>query len=240
MDYLNILVYGDPGAGKTVLAGSADSVAAMSPVLFIDIEGGTFSIRERNPNVDVVRVKSWNDMQQVYNALYSGDHDYKTVVLDSLTEIQKFSMYNIMKQLIKEDPDRDPDIPSMREWGKNIEQIRLLVRAFRDLPMNTIFTALAKEDKDPKTGKLKNRPSLSGKLANEVAGFLDIVGYLYTKPIDGVYHRLLLTQPTDQHVAKDRSDNFPQILQDPTMETVYDIAMGKVEVDQQPEEAEDE
>lgn len=240
MDYLNFLIYGDPGAGKTVLAGSSDMVEAMAPVLFIDVEGGTFSIRERNPGVDVVRVKSWSDMQKVYDALYKGDHDYKTAVLDSLTEIQKFSMYNIMRDLIRDDPDRDPDIPSMREWGKNIEQIRLLVRAFRDLPMNSIFTALAKEDKDPKTGKMKTRPSLSGKLANEVAGFLDIVGYLYTKPVDGNYHRMLLTQPTDQFVAKDRSDNFPQILQDPTMSMVYDIAMGKVEIKEQPEEAEAE
>jgi len=223
LTFINKIVYGDPGAGKTVLAGSADAVPEMRPVLFIDVEGGTFSLRDRYPDIHVVRVQSWDDMQNVYNALYKGT-DYNTVVLDSLTEIQKFSMYNIMKFLVKENPDRDPDVPSMREWGKNIEQIRLLVRAFRDLPMHTIFTALAKTDKDNKTGAQRTKPSMSGKLADEVAAFVDIVGYLYTKNVDGELRRFLLTETTEKFVAKDRSDNLPQTLEEPTMAKIFEYA----------------
>lgn len=224
--YLNIILYGDPGAGKTVLAGSADEVPEMRPVLIVDIEGGTFSIRERFPEVDVVRVEKWAQMQNVYDALLSGEYEYRTVVLDSLTEIQKFSMYDIMEFTVKKDPDRDPDIPSMREWGKNIEQIRKFVRAFRDLPMHTIFTALAKSDKDNKTGSVKTKPSLSGKLADEVAAFVDIVGYQYTKTMDDELRRFLLTTATDRYVAKDRSDNLPPTLEAPTMSKLYQYAFG--------------
>ncbi len=221
-EYINMLVYGNPGAGKTVLAGSADVVSELRPVLFLDVEGGTFSIRERFPDVEVVRVQTWPDMQRVYDALYKGEHEYQTVVLDSLTEMQKFSMYNIMREVVKEHPDRDPEIPSIREWGKNIEQIRKLVRAFRDLPMNTIFTALATTDKDGKTGQIVTRPSLSGKLAMEVGGFVDIMLYMNTKVIDAEILRLVQSVGTDSVIAKDRSDNLPSVIENPDMQTLYD------------------
>jgi hypothetical protein len=222
VDYLNIFVYGDPGAGKTVLAGSADVVPEMRPVLVIDIEGGTFSLRDRYPDVDVVRVQSWKDMQKVYDALYRGEGGYRTVVLDSLTEIQKFSMYGIMTELIRENPDRDFDVPGLREWGKNISQTRRLVQAFRDLPMNVIFTALAAVDKDPKTGKVVIKPSLSGKLAMEVGGFVDILLYMYIKVIDNEPQRLLLSAGTGKEIAKDRSDRLPPVIETPTMQTLHD------------------
>ena len=220
-EYINMLIYGNPGVGKTVLAGSSDDVPELRPVLFIDVEGGTLSLRDRYPEVEVVRVQSWNDMQLLYNELYKMEHDYKTVVLDSLTEIQKFSMYNIMYEVLQEHPDRDPEVPSIREWGKNIEQIRRLVRAFRDLPMNTILTALGVTDKDSESGKIVTRPSLSGKLAMEVGGFVDIVGYLYVKVIDGDIQRLMLTQGTDRVIAKDRSDTLPHVVEAPDMSKLY-------------------
>jgi hypothetical protein len=209
--YFNMLVYGFPGVGKTVFAGSAADVAEMQDVVFIDIEGGTMPLAQRHPTCEVVRVKSWTDMERVWLDLMKGGHGYKTVVLDSLTEIQKFSMSQIMKEVLKEDSDRDPDVPSIREWGKNGEQTRRMVRAFRDLPFNVIFTALAMEIKD-RTGLPKLVPSLNGKLSSEVAGYLDIVGYMYQKTIDGDVKRLITFQGSDAVVAKDRSDRLPQLI----------------------------
>ena len=220
-NFLNVLIYGDPGVGKTLLAGSAYEVEAMSPVLFIDIEGGTFSLRAKYPEVDVVRVQSWTDMQHVYDELYRGQTGYKTIVLDSLTEIQKFSMSDIMRDLVRREPDRDPDIPGMREWGKNIQQLRALVRAFRDLPCNAIFTALAAEEKNPRTGLIHSKPSLSGKLSAEVAGFVDIVLFMYTKRVEDQMVRLLLTAKTDTTIAKDRSGKLPAVVEVPTMATIH-------------------
>jgi hypothetical protein len=224
ISHLNCLFYGVSGVGKTVLAGSASDVPEMHPVLFIDVEGGTLSLKGTYPEVDSVRVQNWADMQKVYDALYRGQHDYKTVVLDSLTEIQKFSMYNIMRDLVRERPDRDPDLPGMQEWGKNAEQIRRLVRAFRDLPVHTIFTALVALDKDPKTNLVQARPGLTGKLSQEVAGFVDIVTYLYTKQMDQQIRRLMLTVGTDRHIAKDRTGKLPEVIEEPTMQKIYDLA----------------
>lgn len=227
---INLLVYGDSGIGKTVFAGSADLVPEMRPVLMVDVEGGAMSLLKFCPEVEVVRVKTWDELQELYAALYEGNHPYRTVIIDSLTEVQKFSMAQIMKDVITLDPARDPDIPSLREWGKNIEQTRRMVRAFRDLPMNAIFTSLVKEDKDSKTGTVRKEPYLSGKLSKEVAAFLDVVVYMYVKNIQKgdeiVRTRLLLTGATDSTVAKDRSGSLPLTLQEPTMRQVYDYAVA--------------
>ena len=228
--YLNMLIYGDSGVGKTTLAGSADAVPEMRPVLFVDVEGGTESLRHVYPDVDTVRVTKWNEIADLYSELQRGQHGYSTIVLDSLTEIQKFNMYEIMRALMAAFPDRDPDVPSMREWGKNLEQIRRFVRRFRDLPMHTVFTALSKEDKDEKTGKITTRPSLSGKLAGEVSAFLDIVGYYYVKTVKEEkedHVRLLLTQRTEKFIAKDRSGKLPTVIESPTMKSLFDIMNSK-------------
>lgn len=219
--FINLLIYGDSGVGKTVLAGSASVVEALAPVLLIDVEGGTLSLEQTYPQVDVARVKSWADMQKVYDDLYLGDHPYKTIILDSLTEIQKASMDGVMTELLTEHPDRDPDVPGQREWGKSINQLRYFVRAYRDMEINTIFTALAQEVQDKRTGMNKTKPSLPGKLANELAAFLDIVAYYYIKRLDGDDERLLLCNATDSIVAKDRSARLPQVIQSPTMASIF-------------------
>jgi phage nucleotide-binding protein len=218
----NLLIYGDPGVGKTVLAGSAAAVPELSPVLYVDVEGGTLSLRERFPDVDVVRVKNFQEFGKVFEGLRNGEGGYKTVVLDSLTEIQKFGMYAIRRAAIEKDDERDPDLPGIGEWGKNTEQIRRLVRAFRDLPHNVIFICLAQTDQD-KRGKRLTKPSLSAKLSNEVAGFLDIVVHMYKKTVDDEVKRVLLTAGTDEFIAKDRTDRLPPIVENPDMQTLYNI-----------------
>lgn len=218
---LNILIYGESGVGKTRLAGSADDVPEMRSVLVIDFEGGTETLKHSYPNCDTVRVESWKDVQGVYDELYAGNHKYRTVILDSLTEIQKFNMYNVMQKLIEQNENRDVDVPSMREWGINLEQMRKFVRAFRDLPMNTIFTALMVSEKDQKTGLTVKEVHLSGKLKKEVAAFLDIVVFMYMREMEinneTKQTRLLLSQATDTCTAKDRTGKLPQVMVEPTM-----------------------
>lgn len=226
--WFNGIFYGFSGVGKTLLAGSAAAVEALSPVLFIDVEGGTLTLRDQYPQIDTVRVKTWQEMQDVYDELYE-NMPYKTVVMDSLTETQKFSMYRIMLQLVTDEPDRDPDVPGMREWGKNIEQTRKLVRAFRDLPCNTIFTALNAEERDKKSGLTMNRPSLSGKLKDEVAAFVDVVGYLYMKEVDDEQKHLMLFQQTDTTIAKDRSNKLPVVMEEPSMQKIHEAMFKEME-----------
>lgn len=211
---------------NTVLAGSASNVIDMSPVLLVDIEGGTMSLHDFYPEVDVVRVPKWRDLQRVYDELYRGDHEFKTVIIDSLTEAQKFSMEQVLLDTEGE-KGHDPDVPRMRDWGKNIEQMRRLVRAYRDLPMNVVFTALAHSERN-KRGKTIYKPQMNGKVKSEIPAFLDIVLYMYIKEKDGAHNRYVVSQATEEIIAKDRSNRLPMVVENPTMEKLYGLIVGDI------------
>jgi hypothetical protein len=224
--YINMAVYGDPGVGKTRLAGSAFDVPEMSPVLVVDVEGGQLTLRDCYPDVSVVRVKAWDDFSNIYRDLFTqlnkGTCKYKTVVIDNLSEMQKFNMQDIMNDLLAANPDRDPYVPSVREWGKNGEMIRRTIRGFRDLPCHTIFTLHRAVEMNDNGDIVRVYPSLSGKLANEISGFMDEVFFMYVKMVSKEQKRLLLTTATGKEVAKDRSDRLPTVVEEPTMALLYD------------------
>jgi hypothetical protein len=231
--FINWLIYGESGIGKTTLAGSCDMVELLQPVIFIDIEGGTQSLEDVYPNVQKVRVTSWPEMQQVYHDLYMGGHPWRTIVLDSLTEIQRFNMEHVMQKAQEKSDDRkgfDPDVPAQRDWGVSSSQLKRMIRGFRDLPMNTIFTALAQERQDKKTGRVSILPDLPGKLAQQVPGLLDIVSYYYLKDlgdegVDGYdgEQRILLNDKTEKIMAKSRVGKLPQTVIAPTMPQLFKL-----------------
>src|SRR5262252_6723717 len=86
VDWLNILIYGDPGVGKTWLAGTADDDPRTSPVLYLDCEGGVTTIRHRR-SIEVVRVRSIPQLESIYNTLFysidpsTGKIPYGTVIV---------------------------------------------------------------------------------------------------------------------------------------------------------------
>jgi phage nucleotide-binding protein len=229
---INMLIYGDPGVGKTRLAGSADAVPELRPVLFVDVEGGTLTLRDVYPDCDVVRVTNWPELQAIYDELRAGLHSYRTVVIDSLTELQQFNMEQLILNKSAEDPDTDEDIATLRDWQRSGTQVRKFIRAYRDLPITTIFTALLKNDKDKLSSKVSKKPSLPGKMADQVAGMFDLVAYMYKKSIetsDGVEERrLLLTAATETITAKDRSGKLPTVMPEPTMLDMYNIMIKGV------------
>lgn len=206
-------------------------VEEMAPVIFLDIEGGTLSLRNRYPEIDKIRISNWSELSAVYNDLRQNPGRYKTVVLDSVTELQQFGMDEIMlravKKAMEEGDERDPDLPGIGEHGKSNERMKKAIRRFRDLPMNTVFTALERIDVDKK-GRKHIKPLLSPKLSDQVTGWLDVVVYYYKKEIDGEIKRVLCTMSTDEITAKDRTDSLPQFVVEPTMSEIYDLTMREV------------
>jgi hypothetical protein len=244
-DWVKMMVYGVPGSGKTYLCGTSADIERMCPVLFIDIEGGTKTVRKKWPEIKRVRIRdiynsegelrktAWDKLAEVYEALRTGVYPFRTIVVDNLSEAYKLAMDSVMLKTIARDPERDRDIPAQRDWGKTSEMVRRMVRAFRDLDAHVIFTAHEAEVRDPKDGTITIRPSLPGKLASEIPGFLDEVYYLYARPTGEkdehdtpAIERRILAQPTGKYVAKTRS-GLPSVLYNPTMGKIAEIILDK-------------
>jgi phage nucleotide-binding protein len=227
VEWLNLLVYGDPGSGKTFLSGTSADDKATSPVLLLDVEGGVTTLRHRK-DVDVIRVRSNKDVEKAYNVLVTsvdgkGALYYKMVVIDSLSELATLDMGDIMREAYARNPDKvDVDVPSQREWGKSREHMRKIVRAFRDLSCHTLFTSHVYtqiEEGQPN----KNLPAFSGKLRSEIPGFMDIVGYLYVKEEGNDLIRKLQFAPTRRITAKDRTAALGDVIDNPTIPQIWKL-----------------
>lgn len=238
--YLKMLIYGDPGVGKTTLAASAAAVKSMSEVLFINVEGGALAISD--PSVygakevpDTVDFNGFDALSVIFKALARMEHPYKTVVIDSLSELTKYNLDDVIRKKMASTTNRqgkvnrDEDDVFLEDYGTMTKQMRRVVRMFRDLPMHVIYTSHAEPyDEGAKVG-----PDLSNKLRSSVVGYMDVVGYMFTStktenppgkdPVT-VSTRKLLTRPIGKFMAKDRSPGgkLGQIIEEPTMTIIMD------------------
>lgn len=222
------MLYGEAGAGKTYFLGTAAEHEAFRPFLLIDVEGGAMTLRHHQEYVDVVQVRTYQEVVDVINNLYRNPGYYKAAGIDSGTELQKLDMRTVMKERLDSKPETDIYVPDQRAWGKSNERVRVTIRAFKDLPMHTFVTCLLATDIDERTNKKMYHPSLPGKLKSEVAGFFDIVGFLQAKSERGdndetVIRRTLQVVKTDAVVAKDRTSALGSLVHEPSIPVLWDM-----------------
>lgn len=133
---------------------------------------------------------------------------YKTVILDSLTEIEAYCMYKLLGvhgEFSTSMLDEDTKTAEFKEYKQNNNMVNLLVRAFRDLDMHVIVLAGRAFEQD-EMKKFLYSPQLTGKLRTQVQGYFDIVGYLVAgKAKEGEQPpRRLYVQPEGRWDAKCR------------------------------------
>ncbi len=102
---------------------------------------------------------------------------YKTLVVDTLSEIETFCMYGVLG--INDQMALADDIPTA-EWAQfkqNNNKMQILVRRLRDLPMHVLMTCACKWNQD-ELKRYHYTLALTGQLSKQVQGFVDIVGYM--------------------------------------------------------------
>lgn len=236
-EWIKNLIYADPGGGKTHLLGTAADHPETRPVLIFDVDGGLKTLKkfENKKYIERIVCRSMDDVKKNYDELfYSIDADgnlpYKTVGIDSLSELTDLDMRFIMKAAYNTNPDKvNIDVPSPREWGIARAHVRNVVRAFRDLPCHVIMTAhVGVEEQEGQPTKYF--PAFAGKLKREVPGFFDVVGYMSTDTTTGEAIRQIQFLGTRRVVAKDRLGVFGNLLRNPSVPLMWDLISGNVDL----------
>lgn len=245
--HINMIIYGDTGAGKTHLCGTAMDFIDTSPALLVDFEGGTKTLHGRK--IDITRPSNWKEIQDIYEFFLYDNNKYKCVIIDPLTELQKkHSMGFVMGELTEDSKGKsiytsleEAAAPTRQDWLRSGEQMRKVIRAFRDLAylseekrrVHVIMTALEKYDEKKNT----ICPQLPGTLGLECGAMVDILVRLSRQSVDvtddkgnvkSVVRRHLLT---DYHVdefdtkylAKNRGNRLGISMWEPTIAKILGV-----------------
>jgi len=226
--FLKLLLHSPAGHGKTRFLGSANDDPRTAPMLLLDYEGGTSSLVGRD--IDIARITSWDDFNEVYAAL-SGEHKYKSIGLDSISEVHLFALLSLLSS--GEKSRKIPDLLEQGDYGIALVQMRRFLRSFRDLPVHVFATSLSKSDTDPREGTII-KPSLVGGMADEVMGIFDVVAYLALSTIRNEEtqvdesHRVMVLKNYPKYRTKVRIPEgydleAPDEIIDPTVTSLLDV-----------------
>lgn len=239
---MNVLIFGEPGVGKTVLAASGQGVPGLDQHLFLNVEGGDLSIMDQGldsmtpgrgedgrPNG-----RTLTDLEELATAIANrtpGFENYRTLIIDSVTELQIRDMDDFVKP---------GDAIELRDYGKSTRRMQRILRMLRDANVNVIFTALSQNIMQKKRGSNELElseigPQMTAKVANSLKGYVDFVWYYYITP-EG--ERVLITAPKGPIKAKTRNDKFAQAIgpavKNPNMGTLYRTLCSVFEEKEQP------
>jgi hypothetical protein len=180
------MVYGESKVGKSTFA-----VTSPYPRLMLDVEGGHRFLpitakywdpmKEEPPIADgtwdtvVVQVREYETVMKAFQWLQSGKHQFKSLIIDSISELQVKCMDNIA----------GTEQMKMQQWGELLRHMGALLRDLRDLTMHptqpleaVILTAMARKGQDG-----VYRPYLQGQLAVQAPYFYDVLGAITVEEI---------------------------------------------------------
>jgi phage nucleotide-binding protein len=209
LKFAKVLIFAPPGHGKTHLLGTAQEDDRTYPMLFLDFDAGSETLD--GLDIDVVRIHSWKDSDEVLEALERQEikviggteydfGEYRSIGIDSISEWNRWAQLHILEKEGK--GRRDPDLVELKDYNRVAVQLRRVLRRYRDLPMHVFLSAHAIDREEPRSGMIK-KPDLSGTLSDEIAGLVSTVGYLAVDRSDG--ERVLVLHGYKEYRTKCRT-----------------------------------
>jgi hypothetical protein len=233
-DGISMIAFGPSKSGKSTLG---DTTSA--PRLVLDAEMGSRFTKSRKKKWDPTReappepdgtwdtalvpVHSYTAVQKAYEWLNSGKHPFKSVVVDSISEVQQ----RMVDSLVGTNPMQ------LQDWGTLLRQASDLIRKFRDLtthpvrPLDCVlFIAMAHQRQDGTW-----HPHVQGQLKTILPYYVDICSYLAAIPQeDGTMVRRLLIGPTPGYETGERvGGRLGHFIDNPNIQDMLDRIRGEAE-----------
>lgn len=235
-----MLIYSRNKKGKTTFCTSP----GQGNVLIVDPEDGTEGMVRKDPHV--WHIDSWADMDDPYQYLKTGKHDYKWVALDGLTKFSNMSLRFVMSQEEERDLTRKPGMVQKQDYGKSGELMKGMLNNYHALGMGVIFTCQERvievtddpeaDDEDAETTSVIYVPDLPKGVRGAANSIVDVIGRLYTVRIEHpktgekVTQRRLWLEPSVSFDTGYRSDyRLPPFVKGPTVPKLVQLLReGKV------------
>lgn len=188
---IKLLIYGNPGIGKSTLA-----LSAPNPVL-LDFDGGVHRVNGAF-QCPTLQVKSWDE---VLEALEEDLSEFGTIVIDTVGKMLDYMSAYIIKNDSKM-AMRDGSL-SLKGYGARKTMFVNFISKCSMLGKHVVFVAHEKEEKD---GEMRIvRPEIGGSSAGDLMKELDLVGYMQAIGTE----RHVFWSPQEKFYAKNTC-NLPQ------------------------------
>ena len=200
-DTLSVLIYGQPGIGKTTFG-----VSAPNAVLF-DYDGGVQRINGAH-QVSTLQPTSWEDTNEALREIQNEMPEVQTIVIDTVGKMLDF----MSAYIIKNDPKmamRDGSL-SLKGYGVRKTMFVNFIKQLAIMGKNVIFVAHEREER--RGEETFKRPEIGGSSANDLIKELDLVGYMYAVGKE----RIITFDPAEYYYAKNTC-NLPAAIKLPVV-----------------------
>ena len=235
-----MLVYGPAKSGKTTF-----SMTAPAPRLLLDVESASRFIKTDKitwdpldgsppPEYDgkwdtcVVNVHEFASAEKAYDWLRKGEHPFKSVILDSISELQGRAQEAVNQRKRMQ----------TQNWGDLLSKMSYFAKDLRDLTTHktkpleaVIITATEKVITNEAGRAIKHGPYLQGQISSQIPYWVDVCGYYYlsrTQESDGTIkdHRNLLVGTNPEYEAGNRVPGMPDVLYNANIAELLDQIFG--------------
>ena len=198
---LSVLIYGQPGIGKTTFG-----VSAPDAVLF-DYDGGVQRINGAH-QVPTLQPTSWEDTNAALKEIAEEMPEVKTIVIDTVGKMLDF----MWAYIIKTDPKmgmRDGSL-TLKGYGVRKTMFVNFIKSLAMMGKNVVFVAHEREER--RGEETFKRPEIGGSSANDLIKELDLVGYMYAVGKE----RVITFDPAEYYYAKNTC-NLPAAIKLPVV-----------------------